>query len=77
MLAVETSIDVGYILWIFYDCLYDAPPGQRMLGTFNQHLPVILSNNYWHQSKPTSLQCQILSLPNAVGLDLNMGIYYK
>ncbi len=28
---------------------------QRMLGTFNQHLPIILSNNYWHQSKPTSL----------------------
>ncbi len=23
-----------------------------MLGTFNQHLPMILSNNYWHQSKP-------------------------
>ncbi len=28
---------------------------QRMLGTFNQHLPMFLSNNYWHQSKPTSL----------------------
>ncbi len=27
----------------------------RMLGTFNQHLPLILSNNYWCQSKPTSL----------------------
>ena len=27
----------------------------RMLGTFNQYLPMILSNNYWHQSKPTSL----------------------
>ncbi len=25
-----------------------------MLDTFNQHLPMILSNNYWHQSKPTS-----------------------
>ena len=22
MVAVETSIDVGNILWIFYDCLY-------------------------------------------------------
>ncbi len=28
---------------------------ERMLGTFNQHLPMILSNNYLHQSKPTSL----------------------
>ncbi len=28
---------------------------ERMLGTFNQHLPMILSNNYWHQSRPTSL----------------------
>ena len=28
---------------------------ERMLGTFNQHMPMILSNNYWHQSKPTSL----------------------
>ncbi len=28
---------------------------KRMLGTFNQHLPMILSNNYWCQSKPTSL----------------------
>ncbi len=26
----------------------------RILGTFNQHLPTILSNNYWWQSKPTS-----------------------
>ncbi len=26
-----------------------------MLDTFNQHLPMIFSNNYWHQSKPTSL----------------------
>ena len=25
----------------------------RMLGTFNQHLPMILSNNYWCQNKPT------------------------
>ena len=24
---------------------------ERMLGTFNQHLPMILSNNYWYQSK--------------------------
>ncbi len=30
-------------------------PQVRMLGTFNQHLPMILSNNYWCQSKPTSL----------------------
>ncbi len=27
----------------------------RMLGTFNQHLPVVLPNNNWHQSKPTSI----------------------
>ncbi len=27
----------------------------RMLGTFNQHVPIILSNNYWCQSKPRSL----------------------
>ena len=26
-----------------------------MLGTFNQHLLMILSNNCWYQSKPTSL----------------------
>ncbi len=29
--------------------------GLRMFGTFNQHLPMILSNSYWCQSKPTSL----------------------
>ncbi len=28
---------------------------ERMLGTFNQHLPMILSHNYWCQRKPTSL----------------------
>ena len=28
---------------------------KRMLGNFNQHLPIILSNNYWCQRKPTSL----------------------
>ena len=27
----------------------------RMLGNFNQHLPIILYNIYWWQSKPTSL----------------------
>ena len=27
----------------------------RMLGTFNQHLPMILSDNYYSQRKPTSL----------------------
>ncbi len=27
----------------------------RILGTFSQHLPMILSDNYLHQSKPTSL----------------------
>ena len=27
----------------------------RMLGTFSQHLPMILSNTYWLQSNPTSL----------------------
>ncbi len=27
----------------------------RMMGTFNQHLPMILSDNYWFQSKSTSL----------------------
>ncbi len=26
-----------------------------MLGAFNQHLPMILSNNYWCPNKPTSL----------------------
>ncbi len=26
-----------------------------MLGTFNQHLPIVLSNNYCSQRKPTSL----------------------
>ncbi len=26
-----------------------------MLGTFNQHLPMILFNNYWYWSKLTSL----------------------
>ncbi len=28
---------------------------QRMLGTFHQYVPMILSNNYWCQSKPRSL----------------------
>ena len=28
---------------------------ERMLGTFNQHLPMIISHNYWCQRKPTSL----------------------
>ncbi len=27
----------------------------RMLGSFNQHLPKILSNNKWSQNKPMSL----------------------
>ncbi len=27
----------------------------RMLGTFNQHLPMILFDNYYSQRKPTSL----------------------
>ena len=27
----------------------------RMLSTFNQHLPMILSDNYYSQRKPTSL----------------------
>ncbi len=27
----------------------------RMLGTFNQQVPMILSNNYWCQSKTRSL----------------------
>ena len=29
---------------------------QKMLGTFNQYLPMLLSNTYWCQRKPTSLR---------------------
>ena len=36
-----------------------------MLGAFNQHLSMILSNNYWCQSKPTSL------------LDTGMGVILR
>ena len=28
---------------------------KRMLGTFNQHLPMILSDNFYGQRKPASL----------------------
>ena len=34
---------------------YDPFSRERMLGTLHQYLPMILSNNYWCQNKPTSL----------------------
>ena len=35
------------LIWVY--------TSQRMMGTFNWHMPMILFNNYWYQSKPTSL----------------------
>ncbi len=41
---------------------------ERMMGTFNQHLPMILSY-YWHQSKPTSLhESDFRAVKNLVGM---------
>ncbi len=48
-------------LWAFLECrtiilcLILHYVTSTLLGTVNQHRPMILPNNYWHQSKPTSL----------------------
>ncbi len=51
------SLDAAVVVTgIYWTILYCKLVGRilRMLGTFNQHLPMIHSNNYWCQSKPTS-----------------------
>ena len=44
---------------------------KRRLGTFNRHVPMILSNTYWHQSKPTST-CSCVKWPESSVMSCSM-----
>ena len=58
MAKIHFSIGLEPHTYILIQCEMEQDATEfhtRMLGTFNQHLPMILSNNYWDQSKPTSL----------------------
>ncbi len=46
---------------------------QRMLGTFNQYVPMILSNNYWCQSNPRSLLDTGMDVPRVNRYELKHG----
>ncbi len=44
-----------FYLYLFFWTVQSFNLHLRMLGTFNQHLPMILSDNSYSQRKPTSL----------------------
>ncbi len=52
--CIAIILNVPYIKWVCQNwSVSHLIRLLKMFGTFNQHLPMILSNNYWCQSKPT------------------------